>query len=160
VLPTIATALGAKGSLAEHLADKRTLLVVDNLEQVAAAGPDLASLTESCPGTVILATSREPLRVAAEVEYVLQPLREAPAVELFVQSAAPRRAASNGAKIAEICRRLDGLPLAIELAAARTKLLEPGALLARLDRTLPLLTTGSRDAPERQRTLEATIEWS
>jgi class 3 adenylate cyclase len=78
VLPTIVTALGAKGSLAEHLADKRTLLVVDNLEQVAAAGPDLASLTESCPGTVILATSREPLRVAAEVEYVLQPLQKAP----------------------------------------------------------------------------------
>jgi len=160
VLPAIANALGAQGTLAEHLGDRRTLLVLDNLEQVAAAAPELATLTEMCSATVILATSREPLRVAAEEEYVLQPLAEASAVELFVQRATPRRAASNGAEIAEICRRLDGLPLAIELAAARTKLLEPAALLARLDRRLPLLTAGARDAPERQRTLEATIEWS
>ena len=160
VLPTVASALGAKGTLAEHLGDKRMLLVLDNLEQVAAAAPDLAALTDSCPGTVILATSREPLRVAAEAEYMLQPLAEASAMELFVQRASPRRTRSNDAEIAEICRRLDGLPLAIELAAARTRLLEPSALLARLDRRLPLLTAGSRDAPERQRTLEATIEWS
>ncbi len=160
VLPTIANALGAKGPLAEHLGDKRTLLVLDNLEQVAAAGPDLGALTASCPGTVILATSREPLHVAAEVEYPLQPLTEASAVELFEQRAAPRRSTASRSEIAEICRRLDGLPLAIELAAARTKLLEPAALLARLDRRLPLLTGGSRDAPARQRTLAATIEWS
>jgi predicted ATPase/class 3 adenylate cyclase len=160
VLPTIANGVGVKGPLDEHLGDKRILLVLDNLEQVAAAAPDLAALTASCPGTVILATSREPLHVAAEVEYLLQPLREASAVELFEQRAAPRRAPASRAEIAEICRRLDGLPLAIELAAARTKLLDPAALLARLDRRLPLLTGGARDAPTRQRTLAATIEWS
>jgi predicted ATPase/class 3 adenylate cyclase len=160
VLPTIANAIGATGPLEDHLGNGRTLLVLDNLEQVAGAAPDLAALTDSCRGTVILATSREPLRAGAEVEYLLQPLPETSAVQLFEERATPRRAASNGAEIAEICRRLDGLPLAIELAAARTKLLEPAALLARLDRRLPLLTAGSRDAPERQRTLEATIEWS
>jgi predicted ATPase/class 3 adenylate cyclase len=160
VLPTIATALGAKGPLDEHLGDRRTLLVLDNLEQVASAAPLLAGLTDTCPGTAILGTSREPLRVAVEQEYALHPLAEAPAVELFEQRAAPRRTAANRADVAEICRRLDGLPLAIELAAARTKLLDPAALLARLDRRLPLLTTTSRDAPERQRTLQATIEWS
>jgi predicted ATPase/class 3 adenylate cyclase len=159
VLPTIANALGAKGPLAEHLGEKRTLLVLDNLEQVVAAAPELGALTTSCPGTVVLATSREPLRIAAETEYELEPLAEASAVELF-QQRAPRATTTNGPEIAEICRRLDGLPLAIELAAARTKLLDPAALLARLDRRLPLLTGGSRDAPERQRTLAATIEWS
>src|SRR5262249_44106557 len=153
VLPTMANALGAKAPLEEHLRDKRTLLVLDNLEHVVAAGPELSALTTACPGAVMLATSREPLRLAVESEYVLQPLGEASAVELFQQRAAPRATDAKRADIAEICRRLDGLPLAIELAAARTKLLEPAALLARLGRRLPLLTGGSRDAPERQRTL-------
>src|SRR5919197_2261808 len=90
VVPTIANALGAKGPLAEHLGEKRTLLVLDNVEQVVAAAPELAALTAGCPGTVILATSREPLRVAAESEYVLHPLAEASAVELFQQRAVPR----------------------------------------------------------------------
>ena len=160
VLPTIANAIGAKGPLEEHLAGNRTLLVLDNLEQITAAASELAGLTESCRGTVILGTSREPLRVSAETEYILQPLPESPAVELFRQRAGQRPSAADDAEIAEICRRLDGLPLAIELAAARMKLLDPASLLARLDRTLPLLTSGSRDAPERQRTLEATIGWS
>src|SRR5262249_31694252 len=100
------------------------------------------------------------LRVGAESEYVLQPLGEASAVELFEQRAASRATAANGAEIAEICRRLDGLPFAIELVAARTRLLDPAALLACLHRRLPLLTGGSRDVPERQRILAATIEWS
>ena len=160
VLPTIASTLGTTGSLEDHLGNGRNLLLLDNLEQVAAAAPKLAALTDSCRGTVILATSREPLRVGAEVEYLLQPLPETSAVQLFEERAAPRQGSSNDAEIAEICRRLDGLPLAIELAAARTKLLDPAALLARLDRRLPILTSGSRDAPERQRTLESTIEWS
>jgi predicted ATPase/class 3 adenylate cyclase len=160
VLPTIANALGANGPLEEHLERNRILLVLDNLEQITAVAPELAALTESCRGTVILGTSREPLRVRAETEYVLQPLAPRSAVELFRQRAAPQRSAANSAEIAAICGRLDGLPLAIELAAARTKLLDPAALLARLDRRLPLLTSGSRDAPERQRTLEATIAWS
>jgi predicted ATPase/class 3 adenylate cyclase len=160
VLPAIANAVGAKGPLEEHLGNSRTLLVLDNLEQITAAASGLAALTESCRGTVVLGTSREPLRVRAETEYVLEPLPEGSAVELFRQRAGPRRSAADSAEIAEICRRLDGLPLAIELAAARTKVLDPAALLSRLDRRLPLLTSGSRDAPQRQQTLEATIGWS
>ena len=160
VLPAIANAVGAKGALDEHLGGSRTLLVLDNLEQITAAAPQLAALTGSCRGTVILGTSREPLRVSVETEHVLQPLAEGPAVELFRQRAGSWRSTEDAGDIAEICRRVDGLPLAIELAAARIKLLDPAALLARLDSRLSLLTSGSRDAPERQRTLEATIGWS
>ena len=109
----------------------------------------------------MLATSRAPLRISGEVEYPLDPLSPVDAVALFVERArAVGRAIEPDATIEAICTRLDSLPLAIELAAARTRLLPPRTLLTRLERALPLLTDGARDAPERQRTLRATIEWS
>ncbi len=109
----------------------------------------------------MLATSRAPLRISGEVEYPLGPLDPTDAVALFVERAqAVGRDIEPDATVGAVCTRLDSLPLAIELAAARTRLLAPAALLARLERALPLLTDGSRDAPERWRTLRATIEWS
>jgi predicted ATPase len=162
VVPTIAGTIGAKGDLAEHVGDKELLLVLDNLEQVAESAPELAGLLGRCPGLRILVTSRQPLQVAGEREYPLRPLAEAPAVELFRQRAEtidPDFKAGY-AQLTEICRRLDNLPLAIELAAARTRTLDAARLLERLDQRLPLLTSRSRDLPERHRTLRATIEWS
>jgi predicted ATPase len=161
VLPTIAHAVGAEADLARQLRDSRCLLVVDNFEQVVSAAGVLAELLASCPRVAVIVTSREALRIAAEREYALGPLPEAPAVELFKQ----RVSGVGGTEVeygvgAEICRRLDGLPLAIELAAARTKVFEPEALLQRLEDRLPLLVSRARDLPERQRALHATIEWS
>ena len=162
VLGTVAKSIGADGDLARYLADQRCLLLLDNFEQVVAAADGIARLVASCPKVRVLATSREPLRIAAEREYQLPPLPEAPAVELFRHRAAT---AAPDADVdyrlaAEICHRLDGLPLAIELAAARMKVLEPHALLERLDDHLGVLVTRARDVPERQRTLHATIAWS
>ncbi len=162
VLPAIAAAIGAAGDLAEHLCDRAALLVLDNMEQVVDVAPDVARLVDRCPRVFLLATSREPLRVRAEREYRLAPLADAAAVELFRQRAAavdPSFDASAG-PVHELCERLDRIPLAIELAAARIRILSVEQLLARLDRLLPMLTGGARDAPERQRTLRATIEWS
>ncbi|HXV03210.1 MAG TPA: adenylate/guanylate cyclase domain-containing protein, partial [Gaiellaceae bacterium] len=162
VLPTIANALDAESDAAAHIGTRELLLVLDNLEQVVAAAGELAYLLAECPNLSILATSREPLKIAGEREFPLKPLAEAPAVELFRQRAEavlPGFTADYG-RLAEICRRLDSLPLAIELAAARVKVLPPGELLGRLDRRLPMLTTSRRDLPERQQTLRATIEWS
>jgi predicted ATPase/class 3 adenylate cyclase len=162
VLPTIAEALGARSELAAHIADQELLLVLDNLEQVVGAAGDIAGLAADCANLSILTTSREPLRVAGEREFPLKPLAEAPAVELFRQRAEavlPGFSADYG-RLAEISRRLDSLPLAIELAAARVKVLPPGELLDRLERRLAVLTGARRDLPERQRTLRATIEWS
>ncbi len=158
VLPTIASTLGAKGELAEHVEEKRMLLLLDNLEQLLpeAASP-LSQLLARCPNLRLLVTSRVLLRIAPEREYALEPLPLDDAVTLFRERAA--NAEPEGAVLA-ICRRLEGLPLALELAAARTRLLPPEKLLARLERALPLLTGGARDAPERQRTLTATIAWS
>ena len=187
VLPTVASVLNVReqpgaavrDSLAAYLAAKRTLLVLDNCEQVIEAAADAAALVAACPRLVILATSREPLRVRSEQEYPVSPLAlpdaegtaeleelaRVPAVALFVARASasdPRFTLTeeNAAAVAAICRQLDGLPLAIELAAARTRLLPPPALLARLERRLPLLTGGARDLPARQRTLRDTIAWS
>jgi predicted ATPase/class 3 adenylate cyclase len=165
VEPTIAQAVGARADLAGHLRDRRALLLVDNVEQVLGCAPLLAELvagraaSRSC--LKILTTSREPLRLTVEQQYPVPPLPDADAVSLFHERARAVRPdfAANGS-VTEICRRLDGLPLAIELAAARVKLLAPDALLERLGRALPLLTGGARDLPERQRTLRATIEWS
>jgi predicted ATPase len=153
--------LGATTDLGEHVGDKRLLLLLDNFEHVIAAAPEVAELLERCSGLVLLVTSRERLRLDGEWEYVVDPLREAEAVELFeIRARAVRRDfAANGA-VREICARLDNLPLAIELAAARAKVLSSRALLERLERRLPVLAGGTRDAPERQRTLRATIEWS
>ena len=157
VLPTVQQALGAKVPLVEHVDEKRMLLLLDNLEQVVDCAAELSELLERCPNLHLLCTSRALLRIAGESEYVVEPLPESDAVTLF------RERAANSEPLAavhEICRRLDGLPLAVELAAARTRLLPPDQLLDRLERSLPVLTGGRRDAPERQRTLRATIEWS
>jgi predicted ATPase len=162
VEPTIVAHLGLHGRLVDHLRERELLLVLDNLEQIVEAGADLAALLEASPRLVLLATSREPLRVRAEVEYPLKPLAETPAVELFDQRARTVDPGFGAPEelLAALCARLEGIPLAIELAAARVKVLSADELLARLDRRLPLLTAGPRDAPSRQRTLRATIEWS
>jgi predicted ATPase len=143
------------------VANKRLLLLVDNFEQVIEAAPTISSLLAATPNAKVLVTSREPLHVESERRYPVEPLPQDDAAVLFVERA---RAVAPGfrpaAAVREICQRLDGLPLAIELAAARVALLDPDELLARLERRLPLLSSRSRDAPARQRTLRATIEWS
>jgi predicted ATPase len=184
VLPTLAARLGVRltgtedagAALAGHLAGRRALLVLDNLEQVVEVAPRLVDLLERCPQVQVLATSRRPLQVAGEQEWRLEPLvtvdPAAPfdeisgsaAVELFVERARavdPTFAVgpSDAAAVAAVCQRLDGLPLAIELAAARVRLLPPPALLRRLGARLDLLSGGA-DRPERHRTVRATIDWS
>jgi predicted ATPase len=161
VVPAIASTVGASGELAEHVADKAMLLLLDNLEQVIDVAPELGALLGSCPNLTLLATSREPLLLAAEQEYPVPPFVEQEAVGFFLGRArAVRPGFSDYEGVREICRRLDHLPLALELAAARVKALSPPQILERLDQRLPLLTGGPRDAPERQRTLRATIAWS
>jgi predicted ATPase len=157
----VAQALGSKDTLSAAIGDKRLLLVLDNLEHLLDAAAGVAETIGSCPHLTVLVTSREPLHVSGEWEVAVDPLREREAMELFVQRAVAVRAdfAANG-EVVEICRRLDCLPLAIELAAARVKALSPSILLERLEQRLPLLAGGSRSAPERQRTLRATIAWS
>jgi predicted ATPase len=159
--------------------EARTLLVVDNFEQVIEAGTELAALIAACPSLAILVTSREILHLYAERIVHVPPLpvpepeqglsneqsMSSPAVKLFIEHARAVNPAieidSEGvAAIAQICRRLDGLPLAIELAAARTRLMAPKAMLARLDSKLKLLTGGARDLPDRQQTLRRTLDWS
>jgi predicted ATPase len=159
---TIVAELGLRGQLVDHLRERERLLVLDNLEQVVEVGPALAALLAASPRLAILATSRESLRVRAEIEFPLNPLAEAPAVELFRQSAATVDPEFDAPyeRLSQLCDRLECIPLAIELAAARVKVLSAEDLLTRLDRRLSLLTGGPRDAPARQRTLRATIEWS
>ena len=166
-------------ALAEQLGDGAWLLILDNLEQVIDAARDLDELLARCPGVVIMATSRTVLGLRAEREYPVPPLplpagstamvpselTASPAVALFVDRARavwPDFALTEGnaAAVMAICRRLDGLPLAIELAAARTRLLDPDSLLDRLSKSLDALGTGTVDLPERQRTLRATVVWS
>ena len=156
-----AQALGAKTTLAAAVGDQRLLLLLDNFEHLLDAAPVVADTISASPNLTVLVTSREPLHLDGEWEVPVDPLQEPEAVELFVQRAAAVHsdAAPNG-EVAEICRRLDCLPLAVELAAARAKALSLQTLLARLDQRLPLLAGGSRSAPERQRTLRATIAWS
>ena len=151
----IAQTLGAKTSLAEHVGQRRLLLVLDNMEQVVDAAPGLASLLAECPGLALLVTSRERLQVQAESEYRLPPLAAGEAVDLFCA----RSGLEPSDEIAELCRRLDELPLAVELAAARTSALSPGQILERLGRRLDLLR-GGRDASPRQQTLRAALDWS
>jgi predicted ATPase/class 3 adenylate cyclase len=155
VTETIAQILGAKDDLAQHIAEREMLLVLDNLEQVIEAALELASLVEACPNLRLLVTSRELLRVRGEVEYPVPPLADPDAVELF----SARSGLDPDDAITVLCRRLDNLPLAVELAAARTKVLSPAQILDRLSERLDLLK-GGRDADARQRTLRATIEWS
>ena len=161
VMPTIAQVLGAKDDLVGHLESRKVLLLVDNLEHLLQAATELGELLANCPRLTVLATSREPLHLSAEHEYPIQPLQESDAVTLFHERARAAGCAITGnGEVPEICRRLDHLPLAIELAAARAKTLPPRALLERLDQRLPLLTGGPRDLPERQQTLRSTIAWS
>ncbi len=195
VLPAIARALGVGDvsgqplleTMAEQLGQQHVLLVVDNMERVAAAAPVIGELLASCPHFKALITSRIRLRLRGEQEYPVQPLalpdgqvnpgdesryaipamslEDVPAVALFVRRARAARpdfalTEASAAAVIEICRRLDGLPLAIELAAARVRLLSPPELAERLERPLAVLTGGPRDAPDRQQTLRATIAWS
>jgi predicted ATPase/class 3 adenylate cyclase len=195
VLPTIAQTLGLKeqGSqsiadlLRAHLADRRLLLLLDNFEQVVGAAPEVAGLLAASPGLTALATSRLPLRLRGEQEYALNPLSlpdlahlpaadgltQYAAVALFIERAQQTKpdfavTAANAPAIAAICARLDGLPLAIELAAVRVRVLPPEALLARLSAQLSarysaqlqLLTGGARDLEARQQTMRAAIAWS
>jgi predicted ATPase/class 3 adenylate cyclase len=166
-------------TLSDHLRDRRMLLIMDNMEQVVEAAPLVGQLLDAAPGLQILASSRVALKISGEQEFHVRPLalpradqigdltalRACEAVMLFVERAGAvqrgfRLTEETAPKVAGITTRLDGLPLAIELAANRAKVLAPAELLDRLERRLPVLTGGTRDAPERQRTLRATIEWS
>ena len=187
VLSNIASSLGVReepgpdlfDTLAEYFRDRDLLLVLDNFEHVIEAAPAIGRLLDAGPRLRVLATSRAPLRLSGEQEYLVGPLALPDAsrradldilagsesVKLFVERAASvrrdfRLTAENAAVVAEIVRRVDGLPLAIELAAGRVKMLSPHALLDRLEHRLPLLSGGLRGVPERQRTLRAAIEWS
>jgi non-specific serine/threonine protein kinase len=181
VEPTIASVVGVEetgsGSLAdalhERLRSRRALLVLDNFEHVTAAAPAAAALLAAAPGLKLLVTSRAVLRLSGEHDYPVPPLslptaggavEASEAVELFAQRARAARPGfaleEHARAVAEICVALDGLPLALELAAARTRVLSPEDLRDRLERRLPLLERGPADLPERQRTLRATIEWS
>ena len=144
------------------LAHRRLLLVLDNLEQLAEGACVLGELLAACPGLTLLVTSREPLRLAGEQQYDVPVLARGDAIELFATRAqAVKPSIEIDREVAAgICERLDCLALAIELAAARTKALAPGEMLTRLDTRLRLLTGGPRDAPRRQQTLKATIDWS
>jgi predicted ATPase len=155
VAESITQTLGAKDGLSEHIGERQMLLLLDNLEQVIEAAPELSALLDQCPNLTILVTSRELLRVQGETEYSVPPLAETEAVSLFCDRA--QTGASE--EIGELCRRLDSLPLAVELAAARAKALSPRQILGRLSQRLDLLK-GGRDADPRQQTLRATIEWS
>ena len=187
VIPAIAHTLGLRDldprvvfeSLCDHLTEVPTLLVLDNFEQVIEAAPRITHLLSLCPGLTVLTTSRATLRVSGEHEFPVAPLglpaqrdrltlaelAAFPAMELFVARARAVRPTftlteSSVREVADICQRVDGLPLAIELAAARIKVLSASALRSRLERRLPLLTDGPRDVPARQQTQRAAIAWS
>jgi predicted ATPase len=160
VLATAARLLGSKNGLAEHIADKSMLCLFDNFEHVVEAATDLAALVDACPNLAILITSRERLRVSGEQTYPVPPLAEEDGEALFLTRArAIDPSFVPSAAVRELCLRLDELPLAIELAAARTAIFDPEQLLDKLSQRLDLLT-GERGADPRQRTLRATIEWS
>jgi predicted ATPase/transcriptional regulator with XRE-family HTH domain len=152
-------------ALATWLRDRAVLLVLDNLEHLTPVAKWLTELLAACPGVKVLATSREALHVTVEQVFAVKPLDSASAVELFVsraQAVSPNFVLSpaNEPAIASIVQRLDGLPLAIELAAPRLRVLPPKALAARLDRRLPMLDEGSIDLPGRQQTMRTAIAWS
>jgi predicted ATPase/class 3 adenylate cyclase len=159
VVPAVLQLFGSQEP--EAAATARGLVVLDNFEHLMEAATAVAQLLGEAPELRLLVTSRGPLRVSGEVEYPLEPLPQDAAVELFLERARSQsRHFEPSETIALIVDRLDRLPLALELAAARLRLLDPPALLDRLDARLSLLTQGQRDLPERQRTLEATIAWS
>jgi predicted ATPase/class 3 adenylate cyclase len=172
LLPALGAALDVKEAeersvlegIVALVAERKVLLVLDNLEQIVAAAPDVAELARRSPELRMVVTSRIPLRIATEHLYPVDPLPADDAVALFAARATAAspdfRVAEHVDAVTEICRRLDGLPLALELAAARLRLLGAEGLRDRLDRTLELLTTGARDSHDRQQTLRATIDWS
>jgi non-specific serine/threonine protein kinase len=187
LLPAIGAAMGLRESsavdavhvLSERLGRHESLLLLDNFEQIASAGPTVGTLLDATPSLRVMVTSRVPLHVSGEQVYPVPPLATPPdepsplaqdvrtveSVRLLVERARSVRPEfqltdENAAVVAEICRRLDGLPLAIELAASRMTVLSPEAILKRLGQRLALLTGGAADAPARQRTLRATIAWS
>ena len=185
VFPTVARLLGVDEHDPTQLLDrmqtalrgKRVLVVLDNFEHVLGARNELLTLLQGCRQLVVMTTSRVPLRVRGEREYRVAPLEHAPAADpasadvaspamrLFVDRARAHgtvlmQDATTMSVIAKICQRLEGLPLAIELAAARTRVLPASALLARLEHRLPLLTGGPYDLPDRQRTMRDAIAWS
>jgi predicted ATPase/DNA-binding CsgD family transcriptional regulator len=185
VLPTIGRALGLRDAgkrplrqrLRDELHGRSLLLILDNFEHLLVAAEAIGEMLAECPSVTVVATSRRPLSIRGEHVVPLAPLGlpdgaersqsplSSPAVRLFVARAKEADASFNPDRadadaIAEICRRLDGLPLAIELAASRVRVLPPQALLARLERRLPILTGGAQDLPKRQRTLRSTIAWS
>lgn len=190
VLPAVAQALGVRAGAGQTpeerlpavLWDRDLLLILDNLEQVVAAAPEIAGLLAACPRLTIIATSRAPLRISGErtVDVVplalpgwseaadppsLEVLARSEAVQLFVERAEAARAGfrlteASAGSVVEICRRLDGLPLAIELAAAWISRLPLATLASRMERRLPLLTEGARDAPQRLQTMRAAVDWS
>ncbi len=173
VLHAIAQAIGVRDTgdapvienLTTALHDRQILLVVDNFEQVLDAAPKLTALLAAAPGVAMVVTSRVLLRVSAEQSYEVGPLAEEWSMNLFVERARAVKpdfelTQDNSAAIAGVCAAVDGMPLAIELAAARVRVLSPAELLERLDRQLNVLVSGSRDLPERQQTLRRTIEWS
>ncbi|MBC7899837.1 MAG: protein kinase [Saprospiraceae bacterium] len=187
IASTIAQPLGVKdpgslpllGVLKDHLRDKEMLLVLDNFEQVVDAAPQISDLLSSTNRLKILVTSRSILHVTAETEFAVPPLStpenaeklsfeelsRSEAVRLFVERAKTAKAnfqlsEENASVVGEICNRLDGLPLAIELAAARVRILSPSSILARLENTLGLLTGGAQDLPKRQQTMRGAVDWS
>jgi predicted ATPase/DNA-binding CsgD family transcriptional regulator len=173
VVGSIAAALGLRQAgietlleaVVKRIADREHLFLLDNLEQVPAVGEVIAELLARSSSLRVLATSRVPLHVRGEREYPVEPLPVADAVSLFIERANAIRPGSaspdaSAAAIASICARLDGLPLAIELAAARSRVFTPEALLARLNRRLSVVADGPTDAPARQRTLRSAIGWS
>jgi predicted ATPase/class 3 adenylate cyclase len=155
VMETIAQSVGAKEELAGHFAGKHALLLLDNFEQVVEAARPLSTLLSACAGLDCLVTSRELLRITGERECAVPPLADPEAVDLFCE----RSGLDRNEAVAELCRRLDKLPLALELAAARTNVLSPAQILERLGSRLDLLR-GGRDAEARHTTLRATIVWS
>jgi predicted ATPase len=155
VVDTIAQALGARDGLHDHIGAREMLLLLDNFEHVVDAAPEISALLRTCPNLAVIVTSRELLRIDGEVEHAVPPLAAEEAVALFCA----RSGLAPDREIAELCTRLDELPLAVELAAARARAMSPGMILERLSLKLDLLK-GSRDADPRQQTLRATIEWS
>ena len=187
VVSMLAQTLGLREQIGEpvletvsaYLRDKQLLLLLDNFEQVVAAAPAIASLRAGAPKLTVLVTSRTPLHLSGEHVYEVPPLTlpdplrlpalaslsQYEAVALFVERAQAAKSGftvtnENAPAIAQVCVAVDGLPLAVELAAARVRVLSPQALLGRLDQRLKLLTGGAQDLDERQQTVRATIEWS
>jgi predicted ATPase/DNA-binding SARP family transcriptional activator len=162
VLPAVAQALGLRDgrTLEEYLRERQLLLLLDNYEQLLEGAASLSGLLRESPELKLLVTSRAPLHLSGEFVYQVPTLHNAAATELFLERTRAAGGVDSSGAVPEICSRLDNLPLALELAAARVRILSPEELLGRLEQSLALLTSGPLDAPDRQRTLRAAIQWS